>query len=172
MDCDFCCEEFNQYRVPLPYPEAIIGARNEHYARLVSGAYAGSGSELTAITQYAFHNLYTDDYPDVFTAMKYITIVETTHLRMLGKLMIQLGLSPRYGSYETETYWNGLYSDYNTRIGDLLAVDIQGEHDAIAHYNRLVKQIRDENITQLFRRIILDEERHLEVLIPLYDKYR
>lgn len=171
MDCGFCCEELNQYRVLLPYPEVFVSAENEHYARLISGAYAGSGSEMTAVTQYAFHNLYTENYPDVFTAIKYISIVEMTHLRMLGKLMIQLGLSPKYGSYETESYWNGLYSDYNTRIGDLLAVDIQGEHNAIEHYHRLIKQIRDEGITQLFRRIILDEEKHLEILMPLYLKY-
>ena len=172
MECGFRCEEFSQYRVDLPYPDVIVRAPNEHYARLISGAFAGSGSELTAIAQYTFHNLYTDGYPDVSAALKYIAAVEATHLRLLGKLIIQLGLTPMYGSYETETYWNGNYSDYNTLIGDLLAVDIQGERNAIAHYDRLLHQIRDESIAQLFRRILLDEERHLEVLLPLYDKYR
>jgi len=172
MDCDFSCEEFNKYRVDLPYPEVILNFRNAYYAELVSGAYAGRGSEMTAITQYTFHNLYTDDYPDVLTAIKYISIVETVHLRLLGKLIRQLGLIPKYINYETETYWNGSYPNNNTKIADMLSADLQGERAAVAHYQRLISQIKNGPIDALFRRIILDEEKHIEVLTPLYEKYR
>ena len=171
MNCDFSCEEFNQYRVDLPYPDVVLNLRNAYYAELISGAYAGRGSEMTAITQYTFHNLYTDEYPDVFTAMKYIAIVETIHLRLLGKLIRQLGLIPKYMTYETETYWNGAYPNSSIKIAEMLAADLEGERGAVAHYRRLINQIKNESIDGLFRRIILDEEKHIEVLTPLYDKY-
>ncbi len=172
MDCDFDCREFDRYRIDLPYPKVTVTEENKPYARLISGAYAGPGSESTAIAQYTFHNHFTEEYPDVFTALKYITVVETTHLRLLGDLIKRLGLIPIYATYETNTYWKGSYPDYNTEIGKLIAADMQGERDAIAHYNRLIRQIRDEGMRELFRRIIMDEERHIEVLRPLYQKYR
>lgn len=172
MECDFSCEKMSRYSVDLPYPEVIIDCKNIHYARLISGAYAGRGSEMTAITQYTFHNFFTSEYPDVATALKYISIVEMDHLRMLGELIRRLGLIPKYISCETGGYWNGTYPDYHTQIACMLEADIQGEREAIAHYKRLISQIGSESINKLLRRIIMDEEKHIEVLTPLYEKYR
>ena len=168
MILDFSYDEFNQYRVDLPYPDVVVLKPNTHYARLVSGAYAGRGSETTAITQYISHRYFTSDYPDVFVAYKYIALVETVHQELLGKLIKNLGLKPLFFSYETNHYWNGSYPDYKYTLNKILQSDIQGEKNAIAHYTRLIKQIDDESIRNLFRRIILDEEKHIEVLTHLY----
>ena len=171
MDCDFSCEEFNQYRIDLPYPEVTVDRPNHQWARLVSGIYAGKGSETTAIAQYTAHRYYTAQYPAAFTAYKYITIVETIHLELLGNLVLALGFKPLFASFETNRYWTGQYPDYQFDLRRIIEADIAGERGAIAHYQRLIGQIPDESIQALFRRIILDEERHIEVLNWLYATY-
>jgi len=173
MDCDFFqCEEFNKYRINEPYPSTEGVCPNSYYARLVSDAYAGRGSEMTAITQYSFHNLYTGEYPEVYTAIRYIAFVEMIHLRLLGELLTRLNFIPRYFSCQTGNFWNGSFPDSHIKIAEMLAADIAGEHDAIDHYKRLICQIKDIKMQDLFKRIILDEEKHIEVLTPFYNQYR
>jgi bacterioferritin len=167
MYCDFSCDEFNQYRVNLPYPATIIEKPDLNYARLVSGIYACKGSESTAIAQYTSHRYFTQQYSAAFTAYKYITIVETVHLELLGNLILDLGCSPLFFSYESKEYWSGSYPDYQYTLKQILESDIQGERGAIAHYTKLISLISNESIQALFRRIILDEERHIEVLSGL-----
>lgn len=48
---------------------------------------------------------------------------------------------------------------------------MQGELNAIAHYERLINSIDDDNIQLLFQRIIMDEKKHLDILHALYAKY-
>ncbi len=46
-----------------------------------------------------------------------------------------------------------------------LASDLEGEHDAIASYNKAVAQaaeLRDAGTRELLERILADEERHLD----------
>ena len=171
MDYDFSCEDYRKYRVDLPYPDVIITHKNTHNAQFISGAYAGRGSEMTAISQYTFHHFYNGEYPAVFNAYKYITYVETIHLRLLGGLIQQLGLIPKFVNYETGMYWNGSYPNYSTNLKAILAADLQGEHDAVAHYKRLIDLIPNESITSLFRRIILDEEMHIKILTGFINTY-
>lgn len=171
MNTDFDCDAFKQYRVNLPYPVAVIPAANPHYATLISGAFAGQGSETTAIAQYASHRFFTEGYPDVYTAYLYIPAVEMIHFSFLGNLIRDLGLKPAIYSYETNQFWNGSYPAYQFTLQQILESDIEGEQGAIAHYTRLINQIDNESIQALFRRIILDEERHIEVLTGLYGKY-
>lgn len=171
MDCNFSPEEFARYRVDLLYPEVTVAGPNPHWARLVSGIYAGQGSETTAIAQYTSHRYFTAQVPAAFTAYQYITIVETVHLQLLGNLMLGLGYRPVFASFEDDRWWSGQFPDYQYDLKTILASDIAGERGAIAHYQRLIGQIDDEDIQALFRRIILDEERHIEVLTGLQRAY-
>lgn len=170
MECPFDCAAFEKYHAGLPYPEVFVARPNLKYARLVSEAYGGKGSEMTAITQYTFHNFYTEGYPGVFEAYEYITFVETIHLRLLGRLIKLLGLVPLYRNGCTGAFWNGSYPNSGTKMKEMLEADIQGEKDAIAHYTRLIRQIPIDRINILFKRIILDEEKHLSVLLSLYQE--
>lgn len=171
MPCFFDCDMFSQYSNALPYPAVIASEPNSLYATLISGAYAGEGSETTAIAQYASHRYFTAAYPDVYEAYKYIAFVEMIHFSLLGDLIQRLGCAPLIGSYETNQYWNGSFPAYQYAPKDILEADIEGEHAAIAHYNRLISQIDDPSFQALFARIILDEEKHIEVLSRLYQTH-
>lgn len=152
------------YIVDLPYPTVGALRPNACYAALLSGAFAGSGSESTAIAQYTAHNFYTTDYPEINFAYQCITDVEVTHLKLLGNLICKLGKHPRFMTYETNCCWNGSYPVYACEIKPILCSDIQGEKDAIAHYTRLICQIDCPDIQAVLRRIILDEQKHVEIL--------
>ena len=170
-DCFFDCNEFNRYHINKAYPDVLISRPNYHYARLVSGAYAGQGSETTAIVQYMSHRYFVENYADVYAAYKYIAFTEVIHQNLLGRLILRLGLNPLLISYETNEFWRGSFPDYQYSLNQILESDIQGELNAIAHYERLIDSIDDKSIQLLFQRIIMDEQRHVEVLYALYAKY-
>ncbi len=154
----------SDYIVNLPYPAVRITECNTYYATLLSGAFAGPGSETTALTQYTAHNFFTLNYPKIVEAYRCITSVEFIHLNLLGNLIRDLGLPPKFLTYETNQYWNGSYPIYAYEIKQILAADMEGEQDAIAHYSRLIYQINFPELQALLRRIILDEQKHLEIL--------
>ena len=170
MDCDFFCDcaEFRRYSVHLPYPEVTITQPNKRYASIISGAYAGKGSESTAIAQYSVHRFFTQRYPDIFIAYKDIAFTEMIHFTLLGNLIGGLGLKPELISYETGQYWNGSFPARRSSIKETLDADIQGEKDAVAHYKRMIGRIDNNSIQKLFERIIMDEEMHIQILTELY----
>ena len=159
-----------RYIVDLPYPTVDIREPNTYYASLISGAFAGPGSETTAITQYTAHNFYTFVYPEIAKAYRCITSVEYLHLNLLGSLIRDLGLPPKFLTYETNHYWNGSYTAYAFEIKQILHKDLEGEQGAVAHYTRLINQIYVPEIQMLFQRIILDEKKHIEILTSFLDQ--
>ncbi len=48
---------------------------------------------------------------------------------------------------------------------------IDGEKAAISKYQHQISYIRDENITENLRRIILDERLHVEIFEKVYGTY-
>lgn len=152
------------YRVNLPYPKVEITKPDRRYAILVSDGYAGRGSELTAIAQYTAHRFFLEKYPKIHAAYLGISQVEMIHLDLLGRLIRDLGMNPFFVSCVSNQYWSGSFPDYHCDLVPILKADIKGEKDAIAHYKMMIGRIDNDSIDNLFRRIILDEERHIEIL--------
>lgn len=152
------------YQVNLPYPRVEVQEPNRRYATLISDGYAGRGSEMTAVNQYLVHRYYLEKYPQIYLAYQKIAQVEQIHLQLLGKLIYDLGSRPFLQSCITNHYWSGMFPDYQCTPETILRSDIQGELDAIAHYKLLICQISNDEIQRLFARIILDEQRHIQIL--------
>lgn len=163
--------ECGAYLVDLPYPAVTPAQPNPDYARIISDGYAGRGSETTAIAQYVSHRYFLQGYPEVYEAYRCIALVETIHHELLGGLIRDLGLCPLLASYETNQYWSGAFPEYATDLDRILESDIRGEQDAIAHYTRMIESIDDVGIQNVFRRIILDEQKHVEILSGFYRTY-
>lgn len=157
-------EDCEIYKVNLPYPAVCSLRPNACYAELLSGTFGGPGSESTAIAQYTAHNFYTADYPEINFAYRCITSVEMLHLNFLGNLIRDLGKHPKFMTYETNCFWRGDYPVYAYELPSILRSDLEGEQGAVAHYKRLVSQIDCPDIQALLRRIILDEQKHIEIL--------
>ena len=164
MQSNLNCFDLDRFRANLPYPSVAVPKPNLQYAKLISTAYAGRGSETTAFTQYVSHSYFAEEYADIYNAYHCIASVELTHIYLLGHLIKKLGAFPRFISYETNQFWNGSFPSYCRDLVPILQSDIEEEHRAIAHYKQLIGQIDNESIQNLLRRIILDEEKHIEVL--------
>lgn len=161
-----------RFRSNAPYPAVTIHDGDQRYALMISDAYAGKGSETTAIAQYRFHRLLLNELPDIYTAYQHIAATEMIHQDLLGNLLKNLGMAPKLCSGTVNQFWSGKFPDYRCKLPDIYEADAQGERNAIAHYSMLAERIKNESMQALFRRIILDEELHLSFLNSLIAEFR
>ena len=164
-------------KLDIPYPEVKVEEKNDYYADILSLDYAGSVSELTASLLYSYQHFNTFDNNIEFSkVIEEISIVEMTHLEMLGKTIKLLGKDPIYKSCEALRgdciMWNSNNINYTTNLKEMLKVDINSEKEAIRNYEHHKKIINDKYIKNMLGRIILDERRHLEIFNEMYDKVK
>ncbi len=158
------------YKLDEPYPKPEILRKNIKYAKLLLDNYCGAESELTAITQYIYHYLLTEDKSEkISTALRGIAIVEMQHLDMLGGCIRQLGLEPKYRHFSGNRAinWHAGYVYYGTHLHEMINRDIAGEVRSIEGYKKSIELIDNDSINALLRRIIKDEELHIKVLHSL-----
>ena len=157
-----------KYYVDIPYPKIQVERPNIEYAKVLSNIYAGEISEESCISLYIFEHISLfDTYQEYAEVLKKIAIVEMHHLEMLGELIDLLGMKPVFMSYDKLKKelipWNACYINYDTNIKDIIDLDIQAEENAIACYRHILTIIKDKYITQIIKRIIMDEELHLSI---------
>ncbi len=157
-----------------PYPKVEVSGENMDYAIHLLNDYAGSLSELTAITSYCFLNLVlVDDYQEIKDTYRGISIVEMRHLHMLGELIKKLGVLPRYYAKDMNQtiMWNSSFVSGDTDMRATLLNSIKNEEAGIAQYQKQIGLIDDDCIKVVLERIILDEEVHVTLLYELLNKY-
>lgn len=163
-----------KYSIDLPYPPIKVKGENPRYASLILLNYSSSTSELSAVTQYVYHEIALKyKYEEVSETIQGIAEVEMHHLQMLGELLVKLGQDPGYWicKHKKLSYWTPEFLSFNTDLKKALMIDITDEKEAISQYKRTAKQIDDPYIVDIIDRIILDEEYHIKLLTELYDKY-
>lgn len=154
------------YKSNLPYPDIKVEKENIEYAELLSYPYAGLVSEDTATHLYMYQSFILDG--EISNILEKIAIVEMHHLELLAKTIKLLGLNPEYKV--NDIYWNANYVNYNNNLKDILKINIEAETLAIKNYKNLIKVIDDKYVKELLRRIIIDEEIHLQIFKNLYEK--
>lgn len=162
------------YSIDLPYPEIKVKEKNPKYIDLILLNYSSAISEFDAIAQYTYHQIaltYTNK--EISDTLCGISIVEMHHLEMLGKIIILLGGEPGYWiNNKKKNYWSGKLVNYDlSSINNILTTDIQDEKAAIEQYKATIAQIDDKYINAVLKRIILDEEFHVQLLVNLHTKY-
>ena len=150
---------------PEPYPVPVNLPPAPCKGMLLSDAYAGKDSELTAITQYIVHHETCGENEQAGKTLQCLAMVEMHHLDMLGSCMRQLGASLELKSgCQHPPYWCSRNVTYGKTLRERIQINILGERAGIAGYRRILCQIRDEAIGALLERIITDEELHIEIL--------
>lgn len=164
-----------EYKNMKPYPEIKIEKPNIEYAKILLEDYAGNLSEDTAIHLYLYQSLATNEqlqeYKDI---MMHISEVEMTHLKLLGETIVKLGMNPIYGTLNNDNVprlWTASNVNYSTSLKKMLEIDIEAETQAIHRYQNQILIIKDKYIQNLLRRIIEDEQVHLNIFQTLYRKY-
>ena len=155
----------------LPYPKIEIAEKNPTYANLIKKSYAGTISELTAVSQYTYQGLVAKNA--IGNILKKIAEVEMHHLEILGELIVALGENPDFSinKKDKKLNWTSKFICTCNSIKEMLLEDIKNEEEAIRQYRKTANLIDDENIIAILNRIILDEEYHIQLLLGLYKKY-
>jgi bacterioferritin len=165
-DCLRRCE------LNIPYPPAKTGGKNLFYASLLTNDYAGTVSEMSAVSKYVFQHIVTAN-KKIADTLSCISIVEMRHLEYLGELIHNFGGNPRIAIQSgcNTAFWNAQYISYDTDPRSYLRENIANERAAIASYNTRINQINDIYVRKLLERIILDEENHIRLFHALLEEF-
>ena len=163
--CDF--KGIMPAKIDKPYPSIQVENKNEYYADLLSRDFCGEVSEFTAIAQYVNHELrFSLKYCEIAKTLLSISRTEMTHFEMIGKLITLLGGTVSYTASTPFglTIWCGDFVDLGYDFAAMIQADIDGEIQAIEQYRSHIEKIDDPCINAILRRIIEDEEYHIELL--------
>lgn len=161
-----------KYQVNLPYPIVTGLQHNYDQAKMLIEGYSGSISELTTVSQYAYHKVKCNRYKEIYDTLEGIFLVETLHLELLGDCINQLGVDPRY--YITpiqKISWTSNFVDYKQTPSEMILADINGEIEAAQYYLRTAQKIENNKIEPLLLRLAEDEKLHVRIFSDIYRKY-
>lgn len=151
---------------PADYPPVEVSGPNLKLARLLNNDLAAVKSETTAIHQYLYQAwMLEGSRTELSTTLSDIARVEMHHMRILGRLIVLLGGSPRFFSYPPGRVlpWNGKMVNYDKDIRHILAADISDEELAYQAYTQQAKTTKDEKVAANLTRIAQDEKLHKAV---------
>lgn len=162
--------DISNYRVNEPYPEINIPRENLYFANILMDDYCSIISEYTAISQYIYGHIISDEteLSDDFLG---ISMVEMQHLQLLGDVIKQLGGNPVFRS-GNGSVWNSTLVPYSNSTRNRLRLAIKSEQKSIDQYNSHISKINDVDIQNLLKRIILDEELHIQILKDHLNRYK
>lgn len=157
-----------------PYPPVQAEGKNLLYARAMLDNQSGSDSEMSAVSLYFYNHLITFEDQEAALVFHKISIVEMHHLEIFGTLALQMGENPRLWTQgaNRKVYWTPAYNRYPVQIEQLLYHSILQEQRAVEKYQSQLKWISDCNVQDNLKRIIQDEQLHVEILTRLYQARR
>lgn len=166
--------EITPIRVELPYPSLDEITPDIESAKIIAPAYAGLyTSETSSSMQYMYHYFFFDELKmEKFAyVVENIAIAEMIHMEILAKTLLKLGIDPIYSVNPPQrNYYNTSMLAYSKYPQKMLMDDISAEMRAISDYQRMVKRLKNEKVSAIIQRIILDEMLHLEEFKTLLTK--
>ena len=161
------------YAAPGEYPPVKVNEKNRLYGRMMLDNMGGQNSEMSAISLYIYNHLFLNDREYLSHVFRKISIVEMHHLATFGQIAKLMGENPRLWTHRGNgmAYWSPGYNQYPTELGYILQNALMGEKKAIQKYEEQCQIIQDENIVKCLKRIIEDEEVHIDILKMLYQEY-
>ena len=100
-------------------------------------------------------------------------MVEMHHLAIFSELSRQLGEDPRLWApfRGGRKFWTPEYLRYPRQVEQSLRYLLEEEETTIRKYNQQVLWIKDGNVVENLRRVIADEEVHVQILKSLLESY-
>lgn len=152
----------------IPYPELDGIREDEKTLKIVSPAYAGDESELTAVLQYTYQAILLGEtgHKDLAETLQKISMDEMRHVEILGRLVTKLGARPVFSYFPPYPirFFTARSVSYSSSPKKMLADSIVGEQYAIDSYSRMIAKLTDESVRAVIARIRMDEMKHLQML--------
>jgi bacterioferritin len=125
--------------------------------------------ELTAVNQYFLHSEMCENwgYKKQSAASKKQAIDEMKHAEILIERILFLEGKPNLSKYQKLTI--------GQTVPDMIANDLKLEVGAVALYNKIIDaaaQKNDQGTADLLKKVLKDEESHVDGLEEMQDKIR
>lgn len=157
------------YKIDAPYPPVRVNGPNSAYACAMLSDMGDVVSEMSDVTRYFYVAVVAKpQYDWVSICFNHVSIVEMYHLNIFAELALLLGANPKLCN--GQKWWSPSFITYPREIRALVAESIKAEEDAIRKYSRQANTIGDANIVEILRRIVRDEERHLQIFREIYQQ--
>lgn len=131
--------------------------------RILRSLFSGRFGEMTTFNTLLFQRLISDRFnPALATALREIALEDFLHMELLGNAIISFGGVPRFTNGQGG-FWSARNINYNTNVNDFLRYNILGKERSIREYERAISRVTNESLRQLFREIIEDERRHIDI---------
>ena len=160
-------------KVDLPYPSVEV-EKDLKSAFVILPAYSSMHGELNAVLTYIYNGFYFNKQrlPKFSEVIDGIAVCEMEHLELLGKLLLNLGLDPRY-YYDNYgmNYYSTSFVQYGTEPQIMLMDAISAELVAIKNYTDIIEKLTNDKVKAVIKRIKMDEELHVLTLKELLKEY-
>ena len=138
-------------------------------AEVIKGLNEALGEELTAINQYFLHAEMCEDwgYEKLSALDKKQSIDEMKHAEKLIERILFLDGVPKMDKSQKLTV--------GKTVPEMLKNDLKLEIGAVAMYNRLIEvaaKNSDQGTVELLKKLLLDEEGHVDALEEQLDEIR
>ena len=158
-----------ELKVSAPYPEIKGASDDPMTVAVLKNLMASRGSELRGVLQYMYQSVVADtSNEEIASILEEIGIVEMMHLSMLMHAITEFGGLPKYEDSRGNAF-NTQYINYTPKLREMLDNNINAEKMAIDGYNDAIGKVKNESLKNLFRRIIEDEQKHIEAFKYLRD---
>ena len=155
-----------------PYPKAESLSENKELSDRLTVLSSGKDGELTATLQYTYqHIILPSKFAYAADILECISVTEMKHFELLCKLITALGGDCRAAVCDRNrfVYWNAVCVDYSQNFAKMLRDDIRCEKKAISAYNNFLNRSGDCKVNAVIKRILCDEEHHLQLLYSLLE---
>jgi len=138
-------------------------------AEVIKGLNEALGEELTAINEYFLHAEMCENwgYNKLAALNKKQSIDEMKHAEELIERILFLEGRPRMDNYQK--------LNIGKTIPEMIKNDLKLEIAAVAMYNRLIElagKKSDQGTVELLKKLLLDEESHVDALEEQQDEIR
>lgn len=151
------------FKSDLIYPEIKVTEENIEDAKKLLSIYTSRNSIINNIFTYLYQSSFLEEkYSNI---LKELIEVEIFHAKIISKLINLLGFKPRYiyKSINNYKYYNTSYINYNIDKNNIINNNIILKEKLILKYKKLVEDIEDNNVKEILKRIIIDENIHLRI---------
>ncbi len=152
----------------LPYPMLKGNVKDLYSASIIYPAFISAHSELNAVVQYVYHDLtskkdFDEQSSELFMG---IAMCEMKHFHILGETLVRLGAEKLFSgcSQYLKPFFGTGERLYSTNLSKMLMDDISGELIGIENYEKMLDKLKNEEVSAIIMRIILDEKLHTRLL--------
>lgn len=158
-----------EVRINKPYPEITDAQEDTNIVAILKNLTTGRFGELAGVLQYVYQSVIADKTrQDIAKIFEEIGIVEMMHMDMLMHSITDFGGVPKYEDSKGN-FFNTANVNYALKLRDMLENNIRAETLAIDNYQNAILRVNNQSLKDLFKRIIEDEQRHLEVFKLIRD---